>query len=400
MTVLRSPQPVHVLLWTGNFFPNALGGAFSAFYLAQGLRRLGVAVTFLIEPQEGGITGAGTHDGFDVRAWNIRSGTRWQKLVEWLRYSFWIWRQCGQATHFHISGTSPWSLMLAWLFRMICRRPALLKITLDGEDSLDAVDAGRHGWLAGRLYRSMDAVVTMTSGQVAKLQAGGYRGLVRTIPNGVDCSRFQPMGAEERAMRRGGLGIPTDAEVLVYAGYLGERKGTDVLLSLFERLQSVRPGLHLLCVGNFSPTYESPEALRAFCVKHGINPAVVDHSCLHRVGRVVDMEHYLGLADVFVFPSRREGFGTVQIEAMACGLPCVVHRLPGLTEDIYPDGRSGVVVDSLDAARWAEEIRGLLDSPEKRREMGCMARERAQSVFSLDAVARRYVELYRQMLKS
>jgi glycosyltransferase involved in cell wall biosynthesis len=386
-------------MWTGSFFPNALGGTFSAFYLAQGLRRQGkdVEVVFLTDPQPNGIVDEGVYDGFPVRTWNIRSGSRWQRAREWMRYLLWLWRQRGRATHFHISGTSPWSLMLAWLFRLVCRRPALLKITLDGEDSLDAVDAARHGWLAGRLYRSMDAVVTMTSGQVAKLRGSGYRGLVRTIPNGVDCARFRPMDGTERKAWREKIGIPAPAEVMVYAGYLGERKGTDVLLDLFARLLSRRPGLHLLCVGNYSPTYESPEALREFCGKHGVDPAVVDHPQLHRLGRVDDMEHYLGLADVFVFPSRREGFGTVQIEAMACGLPCVVPRLPGLTEDIYPDDSTGVVMEGLDAQKWAAAVEALLQNSGRRERMGLAARARVEEVFSLDAVAARYLELYGEM---
>ena len=50
------------------------------------------------------------------------------------------------------------------------------------------------------------------------------------------------------------------------------------------------------------------------------------------------------LSDIFVFASQSEGFGNVQIEAITCGLPSVVLRIPGVTDYIYTDGKVGILL--------------------------------------------------------
>lgn len=340
------------------------------------------------------------YQGFPVMAWGFQDGSKLKKLKAWLGCFSFLYRNRRQITMMHLSGASPWSLFLARAFRWITRKPAILKITLDGEDSIDAIRAGRHGWLASRLYLSLDAIVTMTRGQVKKLEEAGYRGQIRTIANGVDCERFKPIEREDRDALRERLSLPKDTFVLCYAGYLGGRKGTDVLLGTFMLLSQRLPNIHLLCVGNFSPTYETDEALKAYCQENGIDPIIVDHPGLHRIGRVDDMEAYMASSDLFLFPSRREGFGTVQIEAMACGLPCIVNYLPGVTEDIYPEDTVGLVLRNLDPKVWADAVVELLDDPERRARMGQAARRSVEEHFSIESVADQYIRLYEELLRA
>jgi len=339
------------------------------------------------------------YQGFPVMAWGFQNESKLKKLKAWLDCFSFLYRNRNQIALMHLSGASPRSLFLAQAFQLIARKPAILKITLDGEDSIDAIRAGRHGWLASRLYLSLDAIVTMTRGQVKKLEEAGYRGEIRTIANGVDCERFKPIEGKDRDAVRERLNLPKDAFVLCYAGYLGERKGTDILLATFARLSQRLPNIHLLCVGNFSSTYEKDEALKAYCDENEVDPEIVDHPALHRFGRVDDMEAYMASSDLFLFPSRREGFGTVQIEAMACGLPCVVNYLPGVTEDIYPDDTVGVVLKDLDSGVWADAVVELLNDPERRARMGQAARRRVEEHFSIESVADEYIQLYEEILK-
>ena len=114
-----------------------------------------------------------------------------------------------------------------------------------------------------------------------------------------------------------------------------------------------------------------------------------------------DAERFLQAADVFLFPSRREGFGTAIIEAMACGLPCVVAELPGITDFIFPkppDGAGGVVVPQEDPAALADAALALLAVPERARALGAAARARAAERFGIDAVAEQYLSLYAALL--
>ena len=80
-----------------------------------------------------------------------------------------------------------------------------------------------------------------------------------------------------------------------------------------------------------------------------------------RVGVRSDVGRYLQASDLSVFPSRREGFGTVIIEAMACGLPCIVAELPGITDYIFDgDGSDGLVIAQDDQAALARAMQALL----------------------------------------
>ena len=77
-------------------------------------------------------------------------------------------------------------------------------------------------------------------------------------------------------------------------------------------------------------------------------------------------------ADVFVFPSRREGFGTVMVEAMACGLPCVVTELPGITDFIFgASGERGVIVQQEDDRALAAAVVSVLADPARSARIGC-----------------------------
>ena len=106
----------------------------------------------------------------------------------------------------------------------------------------------------------------------------------------------------------------------------------------------------------------------------------------------------MGAADLFVFLSRQEGQGTVTVEAMACGLPCVVSPLDGISRELLPDGLAGVVVDRPDDAdAVAASMLELLAKPDHRREMGRVGREHAVERYSIARRADLLAELYRAM---
>ena len=114
-----------------------------------------------------------------------------------------------------------------------------------------------------------------------------------------------------------------------------------------------------------------------------------------------DAERFLQAADVFLFPSRREGFGTAIIEAMACGLPCVVAELPGITDFIFSESAEaagGIVVPQEDPASLADAALAVLSDPGRARALGAAARARAAERFGIDAVADQYLSLYAALL--
>lgn len=109
-------------------------------------------------------------------------------------------------------------------------------------------------------------------------------------------------------------------------------------------------------------------------------------------------------AAVFVCPSVYEPLGIVNLEAMACGTPVVASRVGGIPE-VVTDGVTGVLVPREDGADDAFEaglaraLDSVLGDPAGARRMGEAGRARAVEEFGWDAVARRTVRLYEEILK-
>lgn len=172
-----------------------------------------------------------------------------------------------------------------------------------------------------RAYRHCDAWVGNTRGICDYLVAGGFPAdRVFHIYNFVDVPA--PAPPEETAALRDRLGIPPDALVLVSPGRFVPVKGFDVLLDAFARLPARvgdRPVV-LVLVGD-GP---SAEALRAQSRDAGVDDRV------RWTGWVPSAAPYYALADVLVFPPRREEpFGNVVLETWSHGAPLVTTRFRG-----------------------------------------------------------------------
>ena len=114
-----------------------------------------------------------------------------------------------------------------------------------------------------------------------------------------------------------------------------------------------------------------------------------------------DVPAYYALMDVFVVPRTDEPTTRLvtplkPYEAMACGKPVVVSRVPALQEMVL-EGRTGLSFVPEDAGDLADVIERLAADPEGRAALGGRAREWVAANRGWDANARRYVELYREL---
>jgi glycosyltransferase involved in cell wall biosynthesis len=121
--------------------------------------------------------------------------------------------------------------------------------------------------------------------------------------------------------------------------------------------------------------------------------ALKDAVCL--LGPRRDVADLLGHCDLFVFPSTHEGMGIALAEAMLAGLPCVVSDLPVLRG---VGGDEVIYVPPGSPAELAAQIRGLLDDPDRRRDLGQRARAAAEVRFDSKSSAARLRELYEQVV--
>jgi glycosyltransferase involved in cell wall biosynthesis len=117
---------------------------------------------------------------------------------------------------------------------------------------------------------------------------------------------------------------------------------------------------------------------------------------LRFAGEVSDVGNYLAAADLFLYPSRHEGLGSVLLDAMAFGLPVVATAVGGIPETVRR-GVNGLLCEVDDIAGLAAAILTLRADPELRSRMAAANRACAAE-FSPHAMMRRYVEVYRDLL--
>ncbi len=213
---------------------------------------------------------------------------------------------------------------------------------------------------------------------------------IAPIPNAMDVSAFAPMG---RAESRHLLGIGPSTRVVEWHGRVTiRRKGLDVLLDAWVQVCHARPDadLLLLLVGTGDDAAELHRRIDAT----GLDTIRWHDAYLSDRAELLP---YPSAADIFVLPSRHEGFPVAPIEAMASGLPVVATDAPGV-RDILPDGEAsgGIVVPREDVDGLAAALGALIDDEERCRVLGGRARARALSAFSLQAVGEQLKEFLLQ----
>lgn len=153
--------------------------------------------------------------------------------------------------------------------------------------------------------------------------------------NGIDTSHFSPeiITQDECTNLKGKLGILPEDYVFIFVGRLVGDKGINELVLAFTQLKA--PNSKLLLVGTLETELDplQPEILKEI----ESNPNIIN------VGFQSDVRPYFAISNCLVFPSYREGFPNVVMQAGAMGLPCIVSDINGCNEIII-EGENGVII--------------------------------------------------------
>lgn len=204
--------------------------------------------------------------------------------------------------------------------------------------------------------------------------------------NGVEVGRFTATGEllERSRALRAGLGIPPQAPVIGFVGRLTRDKGIMELLDAYEEVSKEFPEARLLLLGLFEEGDPVPPAYARRLKAH---PGVV------LAGFAPDTAPYFHLMDVLAFPSHREGFPNVVLEAAVAGVPAVGFRTTGVVDAVV-DRVTGILVSREDSDALAKALAGLLEDGGLRRRLGAAARSRAAQRFSSGRIWREWLDLY------
>jgi len=208
------------------------------------------------------------------------------------------------------------------------------------------------------------------------------------IPNGIDLAIFRP-NPPARLIVRQELGIPENTPLIGLVARFDPQKDHHNFVKAATMLHASFPDVHFLLCGD-GVTWENQEL-------DGWIEAIGIRDCFHLLGRREDIPRLNAALDIASSSSCGEGFSNAIIEAMACGVPCVVTDVG---DSAYIVGETGYVVPPkaphLLAASWAEM---LTLSQEVRWKQGNRAQKRVAEKFSLTNIVKRYESLYEEILE-
>ena len=175
----------------------------------------------------------------------------------------------------------------------------------------------------------------------------------------------------------------------IFVGRLVGDKGINELVDAFSRLNKEIPATRLILVGGKEETLDplNPATLREI----ESNPAIEE------VGVQKDVRPWFAASDALVFPSYREGFPNVVIEAGAMRLPSIVTDING-SREIIIDGKNGVIIPPRDSEALYRAMRAFVTDKERTSEMAGNARSLIASRYEQTYVRRCLKDFYRQIL--
>ncbi|MHC5541316.1 glycosyltransferase, partial [Singulisphaera rosea] len=204
------------------------------------------------------------------------------------------------------------------------------------------------------------------------------------IPNGIDPLRFDDV----RKVSRSEIGVPDEAQLVVYVGRLDVQKGIPFLLDAAERVAATRPRWHLAMIG------DGPERAS---LRERTDSSFLLSSRVHWLGRRDDIPSVLKAADLLVLPSLWEGMPNVVLEAMAARRAVVATSVEG-TDELVIHGQTGWLVPPKDAEALAESLEDAADHPELTQRFGESGRERIEGAFSIESAVKAYERLWAGIL--
>lgn len=172
-----------------------------------------------------------------------------------------------------------------------------------------------------------------------------------------------------------------------FVGRIVGDKGINELASAFKRLHAEHPATRLLLVGPFEDNLDP--------VSEETRATIESLSAIEAVGWQSDVRPFLAASDVFVFPSYREGFPNVVMQAGALGLPSIVTDINGSNE-IIRNGENGVIIPSKDEEALYQTLKDTLENPDKWKTIAANARESIAQRYEQQMLWREIKKFYKQ----
>jgi len=210
--------------------------------------------------------------------------------------------------------------------------------------------------------------------------------------NGIDTSHFNPdlISEQQKIELKKSLGIKPEDFVYVFVGRIVKDKGINELVQSFDLINKQNPNTKLILVGSFERHLDP--------LKLETEKIIDTNSNVLAVGYQTDVRPYFAIADVFTFPSYREGFPNVLMQSCAMGTASIATDINGCNE-IVEDGFNGYIIPSQNQERLYEIMLFLFQNPEKRKEIANNSRKRIVENYERKYIWNEILKEYHSLIK-
>ena len=372
--------------------PEYGGPAVSVPGLAQALTKAGIHCEIFTTHWKGVGTGALPPSAVPIHRFDMGFAARfWPAYTKELGEA--LWKKMGNGAFDLVHVHEPWHYPGFIAFRAARKHGIPYVLSPRGalqEHSLRQKALKKRMYrmvIQDRILKSADAIHALTNAEMASIAKLGYKSPIFVAPNGIDPSPFE-CPADTSAFSAAYPEL-VGKRVILFLGRLYSQKGLDVLARSYASLSHEFEDTALLVAGpNEDGTREKMESILKTSPASG---SAVFTGLL--TGK--DKLAALACADMFVLPSRSEGFSMAILEALMAGLPVVISRQCNFPEVSERD--AGFVVEPNDAAVTGA-ISTLLSDDQLRTRMGCNARNLVREKYTWDVVAASMAGLYQRLV--
>ncbi len=399
---------MRIVFVTYHYWPPHFGGELKvSIERFESLVRRGHSVTVLTSGVPG-LPGEEVINGIQVKRSPILHDSRFGRGLRRLAFPIWAWLQMRRMEydilHFGgMGGIDPLTNRFGMeLLNNLTHRKGAQSVwvhCLADSEEVPFGGTGYEGIMRNKALQNIDAIVSVSPALHEGVQTF-FPNKARLILNGIRNDVFAPMPNEEKNSFRHEHGIEDNQVVFSFMGTISQRKGFDLLSEAFIEIIKQNPSLRLWVIGPKSRNENQnvdENAVAELTSPLDLYPKAVKY--WGRIDDRVEMAHILASSDVFVFPSRKEGMPLAPMEAMASGLPLIISRIPGVTDQIGVEGITGHYVDVNNAEALRTAMTELGNDPELRQKMGQAARQRVVEQFGWNKHINDWEALYASLQK-
>lgn len=207
--------------------------------------------------------------------------------------------------------------------------------------------------------------------------------------NGIDLDFFSPkqISEDQKYQLRNELNFDPQDFVFVFVGRLVGDKGINELVDAFKSFDN--SNVKLLLVG--------PLELKQDPIKEATIKEITNNKNIISVGSKSDVRPYLAISDVLVFPSYREGFPNVVLQAGAMELPCIVTNISGCNE-IIEEGKNGIIIPPKNKLAIANAMNFVIENKDKKEFFRKNARSMIESRYNQKLVWNAILKEYNSLI--